>query len=175
MSAAITRVSIAIVMTVATRMRIALVIIQRIPTDVIAKRDVKHERHQRRTPPTAIAIKLAARTPRPVTVVINPATIVIRRPSPRLVSNPRPTVRRTPGPLPVTIWHPIAIPADRARERTPDPTVIVGLNPIAVRIEILAAPNILVVIPGIVLESLRQVALAIRDPVIDLIRWRGCH
>src|SRR6185369_4815435 len=136
---------------------------------------VKHKRDQRRTPPTAIAIELAARAPRPVTIEINPTAVVIRRPAPWLIANPRPAIRRTPGPLPITIWRPIAVDADRARKRTPDPTVVVSLDPVAIRLEILAAPNIFVVILGVVLESLRQITLAFRNPTVDCIRGRGCH
>jgi hypothetical protein len=58
---------------------------------------------------------------------------------------------------------------------TPDPTVFVTIDPVAIGIEILAAPNILVVIPRVVLEALRQVTLAVRDPTIDRIGWRGRH
>jgi len=166
---------IVISMTITTRMRIALVIVQRIPADVVAKRDVENKRDQRRTPPTAIVIKLAARTPSPVTVDINPTTVVIRRPAPWLVTNPRPAIRRTPGPLTVTIRRPIVIHADRAWERTPDPTVVVGLDPIAVSLEILAAPNILVVVLVVVLQSLREIPLAFHDPVIDFIGRPSGH
>jgi hypothetical protein len=166
---------IVIAMTITTRMRIALVIIQRIPADVVTERDVEHERDQRRTPPTAVVVELAARAPRPVTVEVNPTAVVIRRPAPRLVANPRPAIRRTPGPLPVTIRRPIAVDADRAGKRTPDPTVVVSLDPIAIGLEILAAPNVFVVILVVVLQSLREIAFAFRDPIIDLIRRPGDH
>jgi hypothetical protein len=77
--------------------------------------------------------------------------------------------------LPVSIRRPIVVDADRARERTPDPTVIVGLDPIAVSLEILAAPNVFVVVLVVILQSLCKVALALPNPVIDLIRWPGDH
>lgn len=168
-------IPIPIVMMIVTRMRIALVITQRIPADVITERDVENERDERRTPPAPVAIKQAARSPGPVTVVVNPAPVVIRRPSPRLVSNPRPAVRRAPRPLPVTIRRPIAVDVDRARKWTPDPTVIIGLDPVAIGVEILAAPDVLIVVLGVVLESLCEVTLAFRDPIINRIARCGRH
>jgi hypothetical protein len=175
MSSITITIAIAIIVTIAMRMRIVLVVIQRIPADVIAKREVEHKRDEGRTPPTSIPIELAARAPRPVTVVINPTPVVIRRPAPWFVANPSPTIRRTPGPLPVTIRRPIAVNADGARKRTPDPTVVVSPDPVAIGLEILAAPNIFAVILGVVLETLREIALALGDPTIDRIRRRGCH
>src|ERR1044072_18623 len=102
-------------------MRISLVVRQRIPANVIAKRNVEHKRNQRRSPPTAFSVKLAAWTPRPIVVDEDPAAVVVRRPTPRFIADPRPAVRRTPSPLAVTIWRPIAVNANRRRMWSPDP------------------------------------------------------
>lgn len=84
------------IVTIVTRMRISLVIRQRVPANVITEVNVENERDQCRTPPTPLPVKLAAWTPGPKTVVINPTTIVIGRPTPRFISHPRPAIRRTP-------------------------------------------------------------------------------
>src|SRR4026209_708004 len=101
--------AITIVVAIVMRMRIALVIIQRVPADVIAERDVEHKRDECGAPPASVPVVLAARAPGPVAVVINPTPVVIRRPAPRLVTNPRPTVRRTPRPMTVAIRRPVAV------------------------------------------------------------------
>lgn len=69
----------------------------------------------------------------------------------------------------ITIWRPVAVAADRARKRTPDVAVIVRLDPVAIGGEIFAAPNVLVVILIVVLESLREVALAVSNPIVNRI------
>src|SRR5690242_12774948 len=126
-------------------MWIALVIRQRIPADVVSKREVeRYKRDERGSPPTAVSIKAAARTPSPVVVVVHPTPVVIRRPTPWLIPNPCPTVRRTPLPISITIRDPIAVTGDRTRVRTPDPTVIARMYPIAVRVEVFGAPDVLV-------------------------------
>lgn len=68
-----------------------MMIMKRVPANVIAKRNVK--RYQRGPPPTAMPVIPAARTPRPVVVVIDPAAIMIRSPAPRLIPNPGPAIR----------------------------------------------------------------------------------
>src|SRR6185503_14303218 len=122
-------------------MWISLVVIQRVPAHVISKRDVENKRDQRRTPPTALSVELAARTPGPVAVVINPTPVVIRRPAPRLVTNPRPAVRGTPRPVTVAVRRPVAVDADGARTWTPDPAVIICVDPIAIGVEIFSTPD----------------------------------
>ena len=134
----------AIVLVVVTRMRIALVIVQRIPADVVAERNGK--RDERRPPPTAMPVITAARTPGPIVVVIDPAAVVIRRPAPRLVANPGPAVRRNPTPAAVTIGRPVIVVVDDRRVRTPDPTIVSRVSPVAVGIKVFGAPNVLVVI-----------------------------
>lgn len=110
----VTRMTVTIPMSIVSRMRILLVVIQRVPADVVAKREVEDKRDERGPPPASVSVKLAARAPRPVAVVINPAAIVIRRPAPRLVTDPRPAVRRAPAPLAVAIRSPIAVDVERA-------------------------------------------------------------
>ena len=59
----------------------------------------------------------------------------------------------------IAIRSPVREGADRCRMRPPDPTEIVRVGPIAVSVEILCAPNVLVVILDVVPESLREVTL----------------
>src|SRR5262245_2382722 len=101
-------------MAIVSRAGIPIVIRERVPAVrvpvAISEREVELEKgYECRTPPTPITLKLTAGTPGPVTVVIDPAAVVIRRPTPRLISHPGPAVRRTPDPMAVTIWRPIAV------------------------------------------------------------------
>lgn len=125
--------------------RIAIAIMKWVPTDVVAKRKIDYECDERRTPPTAFAVKLATRRPGPVTVVVNPATEMIRRPSPRFIADPSPAVGRNPDPLAVTIWRPVRITADDFSVWPPDPAVVVGPGPYAIVIEVFRAPNVVIV------------------------------
>src|SRR5215213_2365947 len=152
-------------------MRIVLVVIQRVPADVVAKREVEDKRDEGGPPPASLPVKLAARAPRPVAVVINPAPVVIRRPAPRLVTNPRPAVRRAPGPLAVAIRRPIAVDAERASARPPDPAVVVRVDPVAVVIEIFSAKDVFVEIFNVSFSTRGEILLALFHPFIDSI---GC-
>jgi len=87
-----------------------LIVRQRIPADIVAEREV--EGYERGPPPTAVTTVSVLRRPGPVIVDIDPTAVVIRRPSPGLVSDPRPAVRRTPRPATVAIWRPISIAAN---------------------------------------------------------------
>ena len=79
---------------VVSRVWISLVIVKRIPAIVIAKRKIHiHKSYERRSPPTAFPVELAARAPGPVVVVVNPAAIVIRRPTPGFIAHPGPAIR----------------------------------------------------------------------------------
>jgi hypothetical protein len=49
----------------------------------------------------------------------------------------------------------------------PDPTIVVGIGPIAIRVEILCAPNVFVVILDVVLESLCEILLALANPIVN--------
>src|SRR3990172_4650540 len=101
-----------------------------------------------------MAIVLAARAPGPVVVVIDPATIVIWSPSPRLITDPRPSVGCKPGPMTITIWSPVVIAVYDCDVRLPNPTVVVCINPIAVGVQILSSPNMAVVILRVIGSSL---------------------
>src|SRR5215213_7177204 len=161
---------VTIVVTIASRMWISLVIIQRVPAHVIAEREVEHKRNERGTPPAPLLVEPAARRPGPIIVVVNPTTVVIRRPAPRLITNPRPTVRRTPRPMTVAIWRPIAVGVDGARTRPPDPAVVVRVSPVAVRVEIFGAQDVFVEILHISLLKLCVILLALFYPIIDGVR-----
>src|SRR5687768_9429682 len=87
---------------------------------------------------------MAARHPGPRVVVVDPASVVIRRPTPWFVTDPRPAIGRTPRPMTVAVRRPVAERVDHARVRLPDPTVIAGLRPVAVVAEVFGAPNIFV-------------------------------
>src|SRR5580698_981721 len=66
------------------------------------------ERYIRRRPERTVETRAPywSRPPRPRIPVPHPASVVIRRPSPRLVTNPRPAVVRLIGPIPVAIRSP---------------------------------------------------------------------
>jgi hypothetical protein len=53
--------------------------------------------------------------------------------------------------------------------RPPDPAKIVGVGPVAVSVEILCSPNILVVILDVVLEPLREILLTLANPIVNRI------
>jgi hypothetical protein len=69
--------------------------------------------------------------PDPVTTINEPAAIVIRRPAPRLIGDPRPAVIWLVDPSPGTIRSPI-----RRGGRTPHGTVVGNLGPRAVVVEV---------------------------------------
>lgn len=147
-----------------------MMIRQRIPTVIGSEIDVDiDERYQRRPPPGRAII--AVRTPRPIVVIVNPSTPVIRRPTPRFIADPRPSIRRYPRPMTVTIRGPVAVGIYDRDARSPDPAVIVGVNPATIRVEIFPAPNGIVVIPHVIviLETSGEVAFAIDDPVIPAV------
>src|SRR5439155_22401479 len=81
-------------------MWVSFVIRKWIPADVISEGEVnRNKSDQRRAPPASVAIVLAAGTPGPIVVVVDPAAVVIGSPAPGLITNPGPTVRRTPSPV----------------------------------------------------------------------------
>src|SRR2546427_10821547 len=99
---------------------------------------------------------IAVRTPGPVVVVINPAAIVIRRPAPRLVPDPGPTVWIAPEPRPETIRRPVAEVVDDWHVTSPDQNVVVGVTPTPVCIEDFLAPTFpFVVTPALLLVQSR--------------------
>src|SRR5262249_46304803 len=137
-------------------MGISFVIVERIPAIIVVDRDKSDECG---TPPTVIADVGATRTPCPVPVVKDTASVVIRGPTPWLISHPGPTVRRTPNPVAISIRRPIGVDIDGGIMWLPDPTVIGRERPIAICVEILSAPNILVVILRVVAEVLSKITL----------------
>jgi hypothetical protein len=145
-------------------MRIVLMIIEWIPTIVIVD-DCKSD--ERRSPPTAVMVERATRTPRPVTVSENPTTIVIWRPSPWFITDPGPTIRWTPNPMTVTIRRPVRIDVDERATRSPGPAIVAGVGPIAIGIEIFRAPNVFIVVLRLITQTLRKVFFAVFYPVVD--------
>ena len=109
---------------------------------------------------------MAAGTPHPVVVVINPSPVVIRRPAPGFISDPGPTVWRTPRPISVTIRSPVVVVIDDRRMRLPDPAVIARIDPIAVCVEVFGAPDVTVVIAIVITQAFGEVSFAICDPVL---------
>jgi hypothetical protein len=137
-----------------------------IPTIVVADID---EYYKRGSPPTVIAEVRTPRTPCPVTVVIHPSSIVIWRPSPGFITHPGPTIRRTPYPVTVSIWRPINVDVNGARVRSPDPAVVGRVSPIAVCIEILCTPNVVIIVLGVVAKALSQITLAVVYPFVNCV------
>src|ERR1051325_4324096 len=137
---------------------------QRIPCDLLVGGGVDvDEGDEGRSPPVAPGdMALTTRGPAPVVVVIDPASIVIRSPAPGLVADPRPPVRRTPAPLAVAVRGPVVIVIDDGRRGTPDPAVITRVDPIAVSVQFLCAPDVRVVVTlaRLVAQALGQLALA---------------
>jgi hypothetical protein len=121
-----------------------------------------------------MTVVIATRAPGPIVVVIDPAAIVVRGPTPWLITNPRPAVWRTPGPVTITIRGPVVIVVNYGRMRSPDPTVVACICPIAISIEIFGAPNIAIVVLNVIAQSLSQIMLAFFHPVVPGIRGGGC-
>src|SRR6185312_63905 len=143
---------------------------QRVPTIAGTETDVNIEqRHQGRSPPTRAVIPV--RTPRPIIIVVNPSSPVIRLPAPGLIANPRPPIRRDPGPMTVAIWSPVIIVVNDGDARSPNPSVIICVNPAAIGIEIFTAPNRIVVITHVVvvLEPGGEISFSLNDPVIPTV------
>ena len=73
----------------------------------------------------------------------------------------------------VSIRRPVAERVDHTRVRTPDPTVFTRVAPFAVTIEIFCAPNVFVVVLVCLSEPLREITLAIADPLVNRVTWSG--
>ena len=80
-----------------------------------------------------------SRPPRPRAAIPHPATVVIRRPSPRFKADPGPAVVRLPHPVAVAVWSPAI-----GLIRHPDIAVVWGVLPSSVGIQIFRANVILV-------------------------------
>ena len=103
------------------------------------------------------------------------------RPSGRSDTAPNPTVRSRP-----TSNHkadttsnvhsdtaPSRCSCQHCRVWSPDPAKVVGVSPVAIGIEIFRAPNVLVVILDVVTQPLREIALAIVDPIVNRVECGG--
>ncbi|EDT02578.1 conserved hypothetical protein [Burkholderia ambifaria IOP40-10] len=97
-----------------------------------------HERDQRRCIGGRLADGHRAGHPRPAVVHMGPAAVVVRREAPRCIVDPGPAPRRLPDPVTVVIRRPVG----RCVVRHPDRTVVRGLAPRPVRVEILVAGNV---------------------------------
>ena len=100
-------VTVTVVMIV--KARVSVMILERIPTDVVVD-NIDHD--ERREPPAMRRPVISIGRPDPIPVVVNPAPVMIGRPTPWLVIDPRPTVRWDPTPMPVTIRRPISVHAN---------------------------------------------------------------
>jgi len=112
MSIDVSRVRCITARVVVARMRIALIIAERIPAIVVTDVDNGDESG---TPPTVIAVVGTTRTPGPTASVKDPASIVIWSPTPWFITNPCPAIRRTPHPATMAIWSPINVHVDGTR------------------------------------------------------------
>src|SRR2546422_1983835 len=114
------------------------------------------------------------RTPRPVIVVVDPAPIVIWRPTPGLITDPGPSIRRAPAPLTIAIRRPVVIVVDNRYIGSPDPTVVIGIGPIAVGIKIFRAPDVRFVVAHVlvILKTRRQIPFPIVDPIVPVVSSR---
>jgi hypothetical protein len=59
--------------------------------------------------------------------------------------------------------------------RTPDPSVILGVGPVSIRVEIFAAPKVFVVILRVVTKALGEVAFPLGNPLVPRILRSGEH
>jgi hypothetical protein len=53
--------------------------------------------------------------------------------------------------------------------RSPDPAIVGRVSPIAVCIEILCAPNVFIIVLGVVAKPLSQITLAVVYPFVDCV------
>src|SRR5262245_36462164 len=96
------------------------------------------ESHMMRSPePVEPQPDIDERRPAPAIAHIGPSPVVIRRPSTRLLRDPRPAIQRIPSPVTVTIRR----PARSDPARTPHPAVFRHLDPFAVIVQIVNARN----------------------------------
>src|SRR5215204_4722065 len=112
-----------------------MVIRQRIPRDVISKRNV--ESYERRPPPASVTVVVTPRTPGPIVVVVDPTAVVIRRPTPGFIANPSPAIGPNPRPSAISIRRPVAVVVDDCDVGPPHPAVVVNVGPVAIGIKVL--------------------------------------
>src|SRR6202035_2034719 len=127
------------------------------------------ERYIRRRPERTIKSAAINRTrpPGPRPAVGEPATVVIRRPPPRLVAHPRPTVVGLVGPVAITIRSPAI-----GFVRNPDIAVVRNILPTTVGIQILGA-GVITVGMTIGVGVLDHV-IAVAVPAIPVVARRSC-
>src|SRR5687768_7463486 len=117
-------------------------------------------------PPAAMAVVLAAWTPGPVVVVVDPAAVVIGCPAPRFISHPRPAIRWTPRPITMTVRCPVRVIVNNRCVWSPDPTIVVDVRPRSVSVEVFRAPDVTVIVLVVVAHPLRQVIFSIVNPAV---------
>jgi hypothetical protein len=69
----------------------------------------------------------------------------------------------------VAIRHPVVIGIDAGRARPPDPTVVRGVAPVAISVEIFGTPNVFIEVLRVVLQTLGKIFFAIEYPIIDCV------
>src|SRR4051794_37886784 len=109
------------------------------------------------------------RIPAPAARTPEPASVVIRRPAPRIVADPRPAVPVFPHPAAVAVRRPI-----RDRDaRPPNAAVRSNVGPRAIRVKILSAVNALRDI--LIARRLGHRLVAADVPAIPLVDGRRVH
>ncbi len=73
----------------------------------------------------------------------------------------------------VAIRRPVAEGVDYACVWPPNPAVVVGVGPLAIRIQVFSAPNVLVEILRVVTETLREILLALTYPLVEGVASTG--
>lgn len=130
-------VVIVVVIVIGVRIR------QRIP--IVAATIGRKYDHSRRPPASHRAVH-SIRCPDPTATVVYPASVMVGRPSPGLIIDPRPSIRCYPTPLAITVRRPVGITACRGSIRPPDVTVFVCVDPLSVAVQVLGAVNVLIVV-----------------------------
>jgi hypothetical protein len=138
------------------------------PEAKTAMRAEAEKAHQRRTP--AIRRVIRARVPAPTVIgMMEPAAIVIRGPTPRLVANPAPAIVVEPDPAAIAVRS----PAD-GYARKPAAAVSGNVIPTAVAIEIVRSGNAAIDI--LIAFRLPELAVAALIPAVPIIfGFRSCR
>ena len=114
-----------IVATITITVTIAIVI-----SPIVAPSEKCYSRRRPRIKSKRNRNSAGAGNPAPTITGICPTAIMIRRPSPRLGRNPRPTIVVIPTPIADAIWR----PAHRYTSRRPDVSIIGCVPPVTVTI-----------------------------------------
>src|SRR5215813_5110384 len=111
-----------------------MVVRKRIPAIARSETEIDvDESDQSRPPPASLRAVVTVRAPGPIVVVVNPATVVIGSPAPWLIAYPCPAIRWQPLPATIAIRSPVCVAADDACARSPNPAIVICINPVAVR------------------------------------------